>query len=121
MNQAAIKNVAELKAQQIKPLAPARLREPDFGWRTWEATVPRGTTPAELMDGRFWALCARRVALGDHIRWRTDSLTEFGELVCVACDSHTGSIELRELWAKTTQQAQKRTIDSQGGPHGSEN
>ena len=85
---------------KIKPLASDRLAEPDFGWRSWEATIQTDTPREALLDGKFWRLCSPRVRRGDHILWRSDSLTAFGELVVVACDNATGSIEVRELWAK---------------------
>jgi len=88
------------KKPQIEPLAASRLAEPDFGWRKWEATIQTDTPREALLDGKFWRLCLPRVRRGDHILWRTDSLTAFGELVIVACDSASGSIEVRELWAK---------------------
>jgi len=37
---------------------------------------------------------------GDHIRWRDDSLTQYGELVVVAIDAATLNLELRALWFK---------------------
>jgi hypothetical protein len=79
-------------------LPPARLADPDFGWRTFEATVPDDTLPEQIVSGGFWRLCAPRLSRGDHVRWRNDALTRFGEIVFVAADAATGTLEARELW-----------------------
>lgn len=81
-------------------LPPRRLAEPDFGWRSFEATLPADTPRAHILCGAFWRLCAARLRRGDHIRWRDDPLVRFGELVVVATDAATGKLELRELWSR---------------------
>ena len=105
---------APAEKQKIKPLDSRRLLSPDFGWRSWEATIPADTSPATLLDGRFWRLCATRVHRGDRIQWRTDNLTAFGELVVVAHDIATGDLEVRELWSKQIDGATVRETERCG-------
>lgn len=81
-------------------LESRRLEEPNFGWRSWEATLPVDVRHGEILDGRFWRLCGNRIKRGDRIYWRNESLTRFGELVCVSCDPATSNIEVQELWMK---------------------
>ena len=61
---------------KIVMLAPARLMDPDFGWRTFEATVPDAVSRDHILSGAFYRLCARRVRKGDRIAWRDNSLDE---------------------------------------------
>jgi hypothetical protein len=83
-----------------KMLEPKRLADPDFGWRTYEATLPADTPLEHVLSGAFWRLCSRRISRGDHIRFRDDFLTRFGELVCVGVDHATGDMEMRLLWSE---------------------
>ena len=77
-------------------LAPARLVERDFAWREWGATVPESVVD-KVEDGRLWRLCSRRIQRGDRIQWRNNSLTKFGEIVCIASDVATGALEFRSM------------------------
>ena len=80
-------------------LQPQRLADENFGWRSFEATVPPNLPMEHLLSGQFWRLCSRRIRRGDHIRVRDDFLTRFGELVCVGVDHATGDTEMRLLWS----------------------
>jgi hypothetical protein len=84
--------------ERVLMLAPARLSDPDWGWRSFEATVPDTASRDHIRSGAFWRLCARRIRRGDRIQWRDDSLLRFGELVVVAIDQPTCTMQLRELW-----------------------
>jgi hypothetical protein len=90
---------------KIVMLAPARMMDPDFGWRTFEATLPDSASRDQILAGHFWRLCARRVRVGDRISFRTDSLQRFGELVVVAVDQPTCNMQLRELWTHEVEPA----------------
>lgn len=95
-------------------LPPQRLATPDFGWRTFEATVPVNTPPDWIGEGWYWRLCARQLHRGDHIKWRDDSLTRYGELVVVSIDAATGNIETRELWRREIAPAATRVTENTG-------
>lgn len=71
---------------------------PGFGWTTHEASIPSNTPLEHILASDFWRFVAPRMKRGDHVRWRYDSLTRFGEVVVVAADMATGKLELRELW-----------------------
>ena len=88
------------RSDKQKMLAPARLADPGFGWRTWEATIPANVPLEHLLSQRFWRLCSRRIRQGDHITFRDDFLKRFGELVCVGSDHATGDKEMRLLWCE---------------------
>jgi hypothetical protein len=88
---------------KIVMLAPARMMDPGFGWRTFEATLPDTASRDHILSGAFWRLCGRRIRRGDKIAWRTDSLLRFGELVVVAVDQ--GNLQLRELWSREVEPA----------------
>ena len=100
---AAAGGVASL--DKARMLQPARLADPDFGWRTFEASVPSDTPHEHVLTGAFWRLCAPRLSRGDHVRWRNDALTRFGEIVFVAADAATGNLEARALWHKDIEAA----------------
>ena len=52
------------------------------------------------------------VRRGDHIKWRDDSLTRFGEMVIVAIDR--AKLELRELWSRTVDPMTLHETESTG-------
>ena len=91
--------------EKMGMLAPARMMDPDWGWRTFEATLPDTASRDHILSSAFWRLCARRIRRGDRIAWRTDSLVRFGELVVVAVDQPTCNMELRELWSREVEPA----------------
>src|SRR5688572_2200517 len=103
MSKAAAKEDARESVEPInrndrqKMLAPTRLADPDFGWRTFEATVPATVPMEHILSGQFWRLCARRIKRGDQIRFRDDFLRRFGELVCVGIDHGTADMDMRLL------------------------
>ena len=86
--------------EKQKMLEPRRLSDPGFGWRRWEATLPSNTPIEQIASGQFWRLCGRRLNRGDHIHWRDEYLTRFGELVVIGIDHAKGDIEFRTLWQK---------------------
>ena len=106
MSKTAAKEAAPVSVEPIKRnekqkmLDPKRLADPDFGWRTFEATIPAEVPMEHLLSGQFWRLCARRIKRGDHIRFRDDFLRRFGELVCVGIDHATADMEVRLLWSE---------------------
>jgi len=86
-------------------LEPKRIALPGHGWNTHEATIPAETPANVLLDGKFWRRVATRLQRGDHVRWRDDSLTRFGELVVVGCDQAMSTVEVRELWTQNVVRA----------------
>ena len=99
--------------EKQKILEPRRLSDPGFGWRSWQATLPSNTPIEQIASAQFWRLCSRRLNRGDHVRWRDEYLTHFGELVVIGIDHANGDIEVRLLWqndvnAFTTPNEEKR-------------
>ena len=92
--------VEPIKHMEKMMLEPRRLSDPGFGWRSWEATLPSDTPIDQIASEQFWRLCGRRLKRGDHIHWRDEYLTHFGELVVIAIDHAKGDIEFRTLWQK---------------------
>jgi hypothetical protein len=95
-------------------LDPKRLADPAFGWRTFEATLPQGVASEHAAADGFWRLCGKRLRRGDHIRYRDDALTRFGEVVVVAADAGTGAIEVRGLWSREIAPATARESEKLG-------
>ena len=102
------------RSDKQKMLAPARLADPDFGWRTWQATIPPDVPLEHILSGRFWRLALRRIKRGDHIAFRNDFLTRFGELVVVGIDHQTGDAEVKLLWCEDVEAAALANSDSTG-------
>jgi len=102
------------RMEKAAMLDPKRLADPAFGWRTFEATLPRDVPIERVASEGFWRLCAKRLSRGDHIRFRDDALTLFGEVVVVAADAGTGTIEVRQLWTRDVAPATPRECEKLG-------
>ena len=100
-----LKPAAPLLGAKIERLNPTRMAMPGFGWTTHEASIPSNTPPENILASDFWRFVAPRMKRGDHVRWRNDILTRFGEVVVVAADNATGKLELRELWTREVEPA----------------
>ena len=95
-------------------LPAERLTRPGYGWLTHEATLPADTPHEHILNGGYWRKSAARFNRGDHIRWRDDSLTQYGELVVVAIDAATLNLELRELWIKQVEPMKLEETEKNG-------
>ena len=104
-------------AHRLEKLARNRLADESFGWRTFEATVPTDTPIEQLLASDFWKLNAHRLQRGDHIRWRDDSLTRFGELVVIAADVETRQIQPRSVWQGPKSQVRRPSEPSFAKKH----